>query len=164
MSWRSLLPFVIRAGLVLSIALSGMSFSAHDAEARRGGKFRSSKTHTTKEHKDHSSDHDGAAKRKSDEEHAGQGADSSGGAYVPSVRVRSREAARGAETASDADDPTAPKALPRARVLTVAPVQDLEVAGCPTGMICTVCLAGCEGDIGAIVDAQTKTPIPRPRH
>lgn len=164
MSWRSLLPSVIKAGLVLSIALSGMSFSAHDAEARRGGKFRSSKEHATKEHSDRSSDHDGAAKRKSDEEHDGQGADSSGGTYVPGVRVRSREAARGAETASDAEDPTAPKALPRPRVFTVKPVEDIDVPGCPTGMICTVCLAGCEGDIGAIVDAQTKTPIPRPRH
>ena len=113
MSWRSLLLAVVRAGLVLSIALTGMSFSSGDAEARRGGKFLSSKQHATK---DQSSDHDGAAKRKSDEEQDGQGADSSSGTYVPGVRVRSREAARGAETASDADDPTAPKALPRTRV------------------------------------------------
>jgi hypothetical protein len=162
MSWRSLLPSAIRGGIVLSVALSGITFSVHDAEARRGGRFHSSK-HVTKEHKDHSSDHD-AAKRKSDEEHDGQGADSSGGTYVPGIRVRSREAARGAETASDADDPTAPKALPRPRVLTVKPIEDLDVAGCPTGMICTVCLAGCDGDIGGIVGAQNKTPIPRPRH
>lgn len=159
MSWRSLLPAVIRAGLVLSIALSGMTLSVHDAEARRGGKVRSSS-----EHKDHSSSHDSATKRgKSDEQHDGQGADSSGGTYVPGVRVRSREAARGAETASDAEDPTAPKALPRNRVFTVKPVEDLEVAGCATGMICTVCLAGCSGDIGSIVDSQVKTPIPRVR-
>ena len=157
MSWRSLLPSVIKAGLVLSIALSGMTVGIDDAEARRGGKFRSSKTH-----KDHAPEHD-AAKRKADEEHGEQGADSSGGTYVPGIRVRSREAARGAETASDADDPTAPKALPRPRVFTVKPVEDLDVPGCPTSMICTVCLAGCEGDIGAIVDAQIKTPIPRPR-
>jgi hypothetical protein len=157
MSWRSLLPSILKAGLVLSIALSGMTLSIDDAEARRGGKFRSSKPH-----KDQASEHD-AAKRKADEERDGQGADSSGGTYVPGIRVRSREAARGAETASDADDPTAPKALPRPRVVTVKPVEDLDVPGCPTGMICTVCLAGCEGDIGAIVDAQIKTPIPRPR-
>ncbi len=159
MSWRSLLPSVIRAGLILSIALPGVSISIHDAEARRGGKVR-----TSKEHTDRASDRDGAAKHKSDEEHDGQGADGSGGTYVPGIRVRSREAARGAETASDAEDPSAPKALPRPRVFTVKPVEDIDVPGCPTGMICTVCLAGCEGDIGAIVDAQTKSPIPRPRH
>lgn len=162
MSWRSLLPSVIRAGLTLSIAISAMSISFHDAEARRGGKVRSSSEHHTT--KDRSSDHEGAAKRKSDEEHDGQGADSSGGTFVPGIRVRSREAARGAETSSDAEDPSAPKALPRPRVFTVKPVEDIDVPGCPTGMICTVCLAGCEGDIGAIVDAQTKTPMPRPRH
>lgn len=164
MSWRSLLPSLIRGGLVLSIALTGMTFSVHDAEARRGGKFRSSNEHTTKDHKDHSSDHDGAAKRKSDEEHDGHGADSSGGTHVPGIRVRSREAARGAETASDADDPTAPKSLPRPRVFTVKPVEDIDVPGCPNGMICTVCLAGCDGDIGSIVDSQARTPIPTPRH
>ena len=159
MSWRSLLPAVIRAGLVLSIAFSGMTLSVDDAEARRGGKVRSSS-----EHKDHSSSHDATTKRgKSEEEHGGQGADNSGGVYVPGVRVRSREAARGAETASDAEDPTAPKALPRNRVFTVKPVEDLEVAGCSTGMICTVCLAGCSGDIGSIVDSQIKTPIPQTR-
>jgi hypothetical protein len=29
-------------------------------------------------------------------------------------------------------------------------------------MICTVCLAGCDSDVGSIVDAQVKTPIPMP--
>lgn len=159
MSWRSVLTTAIRASLVVAVAISGVTFSVGDAEARRGGKVR-----TSKDHKDHSSSQDATTKRgKTEEEHDGQGADSSGGTYVPGVRVRSREATRGAETASDADDPTAPKALPRNRVFTVKPVEDLEVSGCPTGMICTVCLAGCDGDIGAIVDAQVKTPIPRPR-
>jgi len=159
MSWRLVLTTAVRVSLVISVALSGMAFSISDAEARRGGKVRTSK--------DQSSSQDSTTtKRKSDEEHHdGQGADSSGGTsggtYVP--RVRSREAARGAETASDAEDPTSPKALPRNRVVTVKPVEDLEVAGCPTGMICTVCIAGCQGEIGSIVNAQTKTPIPRPR-
>ncbi len=159
MSWRLVLTTAVRVSLVISVALSGMAFSISDAEARRGGKVRTSK--------DQSSSQDGTTtKRKSDEEHHdGQGADSSGGTsggtYVP--RVRSREAARGAETASDAEDPTSPKALPRNRVLTVKPVEDLEVAGCPTGMICTVCIAGCQDEIGGIVNAQAKTPIPRPR-
>lgn len=159
MSWRLVLTTAVRVSLVISVALSGMTFSISDAEARRGGKVRTSK--------DQSSSQDGTTtKRKSDEEHHdAQGADSSGGTsggtYVP--RVRSREAARGAETASDAEDPTSPKALPRNRVLTVKPVEDLEVADCPTGMICTVCIAGCQGEIGSIVNAQAKTPIPRPR-
>ncbi len=160
MSWRLVLTAVVRVGLVIFVALSGMAFSISDAEARRGGKVRASK--------DHSSSQDGAtSQRKSHDEqhHDGQGADSSSGTsgvtYVP--RVRSREAARGAETASDAEDPTSPKGLPRNRVQTVKPVEDLDVAGCPTGMICTVCLAGCQGEIGSIVDAQMKTPIPRPR-
>lgn len=160
MSWRLVLSTAVRVSLVISVALSGMTFSVSDAEARRGGKVRTSK--------DQSSSQDSTTtKRKSDDEnhHGEQGADSSGGAsggtYVP--RVRSREAARGAETASDAEDPTSPKALPRNRVQTVRPVEDLDVPGCPTGMICTVCLAGCQGDIGSIVNAQTKTPIPQPR-
>jgi hypothetical protein len=159
MSWRLVLTTAVRVSLIISVALSGMTFSISDAEARRGGKVRT--------HKDQSSSHDSTTtNRKSDEEHhEGQGADSSGGTsgvtLVP--RVRSREAARGAETTSDAEDPTSPKALPRNRVLTVKPVEDLEVAGCPTGMICTVCIAGCQGEIGSIVNAQIKTPIPRPR-
>jgi hypothetical protein len=161
MSWRLVLSTAVRVSLVISVALSGMTFSVSDAEARRGGKVRASKEHS-------SSQDSTTTKRKSDDEnhHGEQGADSSGGAsggtYVP--RVRSREAARGAETSSDAEDPTAPKALPRNRVQTVRPVEDLDVAGCPTGMICTVCVAGCQGDIGGIVNAQVKTPIPAPRH
>lgn len=155
MSWRSALPAIVRLGLVLSIALSGMTFSVDHAEARRGGKFHSSKEHSTS--------HDHSTKRKTDEEYGGQGADSSGGTYVPSVRVRSREASRGSATSSDANDPSAPSALPRPRIMTVKPVEDLDVPGCPTGMICTVCLAGCASDIGGIIDAQTKTPIPKPR-
>lgn len=161
MSWRSMLTAVVRAGLVLAVAISGMTFSGGDAEARRGG------GKVIRAPKEHSSSHQDSTttKRKADEEHHGDGADSSGGTspgvYIP--RVRSRESARGAETASDAEDPTAPKALPRNRVLTVKPVEDLDVAGCPTGMICTVCLAGCSGDSGSIVDSQVKTPIPQPR-
>jgi hypothetical protein len=42
MSWRSALRAVIRLGVISAVALSGMSFSADDAEARRGGKVRSS--------------------------------------------------------------------------------------------------------------------------
>jgi len=161
MSWRSMLTAVVRASLVLAVAISGMTFSGGDAEARRGG------GKVIRAPKEHSSSHQDCTttKRKADEEHHGDGADSSGGTspgvYIP--RVRSRESARGAETASDAEDPTAPKALPRNRVLTVKPVEDLDVAGCPTDMICTVCLAGCSGDSGSIVDAQVKTPIPQPR-
>jgi hypothetical protein len=156
MSCRAVLQAVVRLGLVLSVALSGMTFAANDAEARRGGKVRTVKERTN-------SHDDASTRRKSDDDHgAQQGADGSSGTYIP--RVRSREAARGAETASDAEDPTAPRGLPRNRALTVGPDQDLDVPGCSTGMMCTVCLAGCAGDIGSIVDSQVKTPIPRSRY
>jgi hypothetical protein len=145
---------VFRLGLIASVALSSMSFSADDAEARRGGKVRSSKERSTSD--DHST------KPKSDEQHDAHGADdaSSGGMSVP--RVRSREATRGSDdTVSDAADgmPSPRRHTPHARAVSV-PVQDLDVPGCPTGMICTVCLAGCPSDIGGIVDAQAKTPVP----
>lgn len=156
MSWRPVLQAVVRLGLVLSVALSGMTFAANDAEARRGGKVR-----TVKERAN--SHDDASTRRKSDDDHgAQQGADGSSGTYIP--RVRSREATRGAETATDAENPTTPRALPRTRDLSVGPARDLDVTGCPTGMICTVCLAGCSGDIGSIVDSQVKTPIPRSRY
>ena len=152
MSWRSALRAVFRLGVISSVALSGMSFSADDAEARRGGKVRSAKERSTSD--DHST------KRKSDEQHDAHGADDAGGSYVP--RVRSRGAARSSdETANDAGGLPSPRRYtPRPRAASAVPVQDIEVPGCPTGMICTVCLAGCSGDIGGIVNAQTRTPVP----
>lgn len=166
---RSVLLAVFRLMLVLAVAASGITFSADDAEARRGGRVRSSGEHSSggshSSSKDHStSEHGSTAKRKADEEHdEAEGADrSGGGTYIPGVRVRSREAARGAETANDGEDPASPRALPRHRVVTVKPQEDLDVPNCPTGKICTICLAGCERDVGSIVDAQVKTPIPRP--
>jgi len=165
MSWRSALWAVFRLGLISSVALSSMSFSADDAEARRGGKMRTVNERSTSD--DHgtkrkSGDDQEAPtpKRTSDEQHDAQGADDAGGSYVP--RVRSRGAARsGDETASDAAGglPSPRRYTPRPRAVSV-PVQDLEVPGCPTGMICTVCLAGCPSEIGGIVDAQRKTPVP----
>ncbi len=158
MSWRPMLSAVTRISLVLAIALSGMAFNTDDAEARRGGKFRSSKERAT-------SHDDATTKRKSDEEHDAHGADGSGVTYVPGVRVRSREAARGdAETATDASGLPVSRRVPRASTMSVRTVPDIDVPGCPTGMICTVCLAGCQGDIGGIVDAQTKTPPPLQHH
>lgn len=158
MSWRFMLRTVVRASLVLSVALSGMTFAADDAEARRGGKVRTTKERT--------SDHDSTTtKSKSDESHDAHGADGSpGGVYVP--RVRSREAARGdAATATDADGQLPPRRrTSRARAMSVKPIEDIEVPGCPTGKMCTVCLAGCTAEIGGIVDAQVKTPPPKPRH
>jgi hypothetical protein len=170
MSWRSALRAVIRLGVISAVALSGMSFSADDAEARRGGKVRSSHErkpqerstsddHSTKRKSDEQHD-DHATKRKSDEQHDAQGADDAGGTSVP--RVRSRGAARTSDdTATDAGGlPSPQRSTPRPRAAQAMPVQDIEVSGCPTGMICTVCLAGCSGDIGGIVNAQNKTPVP----
>jgi hypothetical protein len=82
------------------------------------------------------------------------------------VRVRSREAARGdAETTTDAKR-AAPRhgysPIPAAGPATAAN-QDIDVAGCGAGMICTVCLAGCDGSINSIVDAEPKTPRPKSR-
>ena len=42
-------------------------------------------------------------------------------------------------------------------------IKDIDVPGCAPGMICTVCLAGCEGSVNSIVDAQVKTPEPKSR-
>ena len=157
MSWRAVLQAVFRLGIVLSVALSGstfgVTFGAGDADAR-GARVRTVKERAT-------SQGETPTRRKSDE-HDAQGADGSSGAYVP--RVRSREAARGSESSTDAYDPLAPPRLPPAHAMSVRPFQDLDVPGCATGMICTVCLAGCSGEIGGIVDSQSKTLAPEPRH
>lgn len=154
MSRRLSLLVVIRLGLVLSVALSAVTFGADDAEARRG------KVRTVKER---ATNHDDtSSRRKSDDDHGAQGSDSSGGAYVP--RVRRREAAHGSgETATDSGGLPAPRRLQRPHAQPARPFQDIEVPGCPEGMICTVCLAGCNGDdVGAIVDAQPRVPRPEP--
>jgi hypothetical protein len=156
MSWRSVMGAASRLALVMSVAISGVSFTIDDAEARRGGKVRTIK--------ERMSDQDSpASKRKPDGDHDARGADDHGGTYVPGVRVRSHEAARGAETATDADA-TSARRRPPARAMSVRPLQDLDVPGCPTGMICTVCLAGCQSDVGGIVNAQPKTPLPERRY
>lgn len=154
MSWRPVLQAVLRLGIVLSVAVSGMTFAAADAEARRGGKVRTVKERAT--------DTDASSRRKSDDEPGVQGADGSSGTHIP--RVRSREATRGSpESTADVDGGTAARP-PRTHVMWVRPSQDIDVPGCPTGMICTVCLAGCRSDdVGAIVDTQPKTPAPSPR-
>ncbi|OJU22162.1 MAG: hypothetical protein BGN89_03130 [Alphaproteobacteria bacterium 64-6] len=154
MSWRVSLQVLIRLGLVLSVALSTVTFGADDAEARRG------KVRTVKER---ATNHDDASsRRKSDDNHGAQSSDGSGGTYVP--RVRSREATHGsAETATDSSGLPTPRRLPRPHAQSTRPFQDIEVPGCPEGMICTVCLAGChQDDVGAIVDAQPKMPRPEP--
>jgi hypothetical protein len=164
MSLRAALPAVVRLCLVVSVVLSGMTFGPDDAEARRGGKFRSSKSHS-KPHDDAKHHDDGEATRKSghDEDDA---AASSGGSYVPGVRVRSREASRGETDATTDANRAAVRhgyspipAAPSATALN----QDTDVPGCTAGMICTVCLAGCDGTINGIVDAEPKTPRPKPR-
>ncbi len=151
MSWRPVPKAVFRLGIVLSVVLSGVTFGVADADAR--AKVRTIKDRTT-------SRGETSTRRKSDE-HDAQGADGSSGAYVP--RVRSREAARGSEISTDADDPTAPRALPPAHAMSGRPFHYIDVPGCPTGMICTVCLAGCSGETGGIVDTQSRMPTREPR-
>lgn len=149
---RPALKMVVQLGLVISIAVFAMTFGTGDAEARRGGKVRSSKEHSTPRDSSESS-------RKSQDD-AADGASSS--TPIPGVRVRSREASR-SDTATDANTPARRRSSAR-RAAAIAPEKDIDVPGCPTGMICTVCLAGCgDGANNVIVDAQPKTPIPTAR-
>lgn len=157
-TWRA----AIRLAIIASVVLSGVTFGADDAEARRGGKVRSSHSHS-KPH-DSTKHHDGAESttRKSGDGEEGSGA-SSGMSYVPGVRVRSREASRETgETKTDAGS-TAHRSM--SPMLSAgsgsATKSDIDVAGCGVGMICTVCLAGCDGSVNEIVDAQVKTPEPK---
>ena len=168
MSLRSALRAVVRFCVAVSVVISGVTFGADDAAARRGGKVRTSQPSTkSQSHPDAGAkQHDGAdATRKSG--HTEEGSDgSSGGAYGAGVRVRSREAAKGAsETKSDAGGTTSGRGralIPGAASQTAAN-RDIDVPGCAVGMICTVCLAGCEGPVNSIVDAEPKTPRPKPR-
>lgn len=153
MSLQAVVRTAVRLGVVVSVALAGLTFSADDAEARRGGKVRS--------HSSSSTPHEGASTRKSHDGDNGEA--SSRGAYTPIPRVRSREATPGD---SDAVISGGHPALQR-NILAghTAPMldKDLEVDGCAAGMICTVCVAGCAGDAGEIVDSQSKAPAPEPR-
>ena len=164
MSLRSPLRAFVRLAVIASIVLSGVTFGADDAEARRGGKVRSSSSHT-KPH-DSAKQHDGGeATRKSGDTEDGSAA-SHGGSYVPGVRVRSREASRGGnETTTDAGGAASRRSqsLVPAAGSGMTASKDIDVPGCAAGMMCTVCLAGCDGSINAIVDAQVKTPEPKSR-
>ncbi len=122
---RPALKLVVQFGLVISIALFAMTFAPSDAEARRGGKVRTSSEHSTPRDTSEQS-------RKAHDEND-DGASSS--TPIPGVRVRSREAARG-DTATDAGAP-ARKRTPSRRAATIALEKDIDVPGCPTGMICT---------------------------
>ncbi len=150
MSWRSVVRAAVRLGVVVSVALAGLTFATDDAEAR-GGKVRSAP------HQSHQGD---APSRKSDSAEQGH---NSGATYVPVPRVRSRDASRGE------GNPTTDAGAAMARrpmfAGPIAPIsdKDLDVDGCADGMICTVCVAGCYGDAGEIVDAQTKPPVLKPR-
>jgi len=80
--------------------------------------------------------------------------------------VRSREASRGtSETKSDASSATSRRghALLPATGAQTAANRDIDVPGCAAGMICTVCLAGCDGSVDSIIDEQPMTPRPKPR-
>jgi hypothetical protein len=153
MSLRIALQAVIRLAIAAGVGLTAVTFSADDAEARRGGKVRMTKERATS--------HDATTKRKSDD-HDEQGADNSGGTYVP--RVRSREASRSqSETTTDAGSASPRRAGTPSPIPAATLDKDIDVPGCAAGMICTVCLAGCDGSINRIVDAQPMTPRPKPR-
>jgi hypothetical protein len=156
MSLRSPLRAFIRLAIIASVALSGVTFGANDADARRGGKVRSSSSHTKP--------HDGGeATRKTGDSEDGSAA-SHGGSYVPGVRVRSREASRGGNETTDAGSAASRRqSLIPAASSAMSASKDIDVPGCAAGMICTVCLAGCDGSINGIVDAQVKTPEPKAR-
>lgn len=149
MCWRSVVRAAVRVGIVMSLALAGMTFATDDAEARRGGKVRSAP---------HQS-HDGQS-HKSDGSAHGENA---GPAFTPVPRVRSRDASRGeGRPTTDAGAATLQRPMYAGPIAAVAE-KDLDVEGCGEGMICTVCVAGCYGDAGEIVDAQVKPPMLRPR-
>ncbi len=150
MSWRCMVRAGVRLGIVVSLALAGLTFGSEDAEARRGGKVRSS-THQSQ---------DGSS---SSHKPGGDGAEGARHHYTPVPRVRSRDASRGeGAAASDAGSATFRQPMYGRPPQAIAG-KDIEVDGCAEGMICTVCLAGCSGDIGGIVDAQVRTPMPKPR-
>lgn len=156
MSMRTALQAAIRLAIAAAVVLSGVTFTTDDAEARRGGKVR-----TTKER---STGHDDAATKRKADEHEAQGTEDSSGAYVP--RVRSRSASRGhSESTSDAGSPASHRVgISGTTPLPAAAVdKDIDVPGCAAGMICTVCLAGCGSSGNRIVDAQPMTPRPKPR-
>jgi hypothetical protein len=158
-AWRS----VVRFAIVTSVVLVGTTFSTDDAEARRGGKVRSSSTQS-KPH-DSAKQHDGAETTRKSGHDEDDSAASSGGSYVPGPRVRSREASHGStKTTSDAGAASRRSlSLVAAAASGSAANKDIEVPGCATGMICTVCLAGCDGTVNSIVDAEPMTPRPQPR-
>jgi hypothetical protein len=63
-------------------------------------------------------------------------------------------------TASSSGDAAAPVAraqsVVKAKAAKVSKPADIEVPGCSPGMICTVCLAGCNGAVNVIVHAVPK--------
>ena len=162
MSLRPAMWAVFRFAIIASVVVFGSTFGAGDADARRGGKVRSSHSHS-KPH-DSTKHHDGSESttRKSGDSEEGSGA-SSGMSYAPGVRVRSREASHETgETKTDAGS-TAHRSMPPMLSAGSGPATktDIDVAGCGAGMICTVCLAGCDGPVNEIVDAQVRTPEPK---
>lgn len=164
MSARPAMWAVFRFAIIASVFLLGTTLGAGDADARRGGKVRSSHSHS-KPH-DSTKHHDGSESttHKSGDSEEGSGA-SSGMSYAPGVRVRSREASHETSaTKTDADTPAPLSMSPmRSAGSGSATKTDIDVAGCGAGMICTVCLAGCDGPVNEIVDAQVKTPLPKSR-
>lgn len=151
MSWRFAARSAVRVTVIVSVALAGMTFGADDADARRGGRVRSAP---------HQSQDRAALPHKPDGAENGENA---GRTFTPVPRVRSRDASHGeSSTAADAGNSVARRPLWAGPVAPLAD-RDLDVEGCNDGMICTVCLAGCYGDVGGIVDTQVKTPMPEPR-
>jgi hypothetical protein len=70
-------------------------------------------------------------------------------------------AAQAEDVTASSDNEAAPpvaraQAVVKSKAAKVTRAKDIEVPGCSPGMICTVCLAGCNGAVNVIVHAVPK--------
>jgi hypothetical protein len=136
MSLRSVLRVSARISIGLVLAAAALPLSYSDAEARGGFKGKVVNAGAA-----------GARHHDASEETSSEAPDT---------------ASQDATTDAAAETPAVPAAAPlRAQAITKAPVQkiapkDADVPGCTTGMICIVCLAGCNGDVNMIVHSVPK--------
>lgn len=91
-------------------------------------------------------------------------------AAVPAVRTinRNQEEKKAEDAEAQAEDATAAsandaappvaraQAMVKSKAAPMSKAKDIEVPGCSPGMICTVCLAGCNGTVNVIVHSVPK--------
>jgi hypothetical protein len=145
------------ARLVLAVALLGAAvpLTASDAEARKGAAARAAVV-------------GGAAVVRAQRANAGEGereaeAKEEGEAEGDAARAadgsaKGGEASTGTDVAAAADQSQPVRAQSATIASRPAPVpqKDPEVPGCGTGMLCTVCVAGCTGATLGIIHAAPK--------